>query len=126
MLEDQAQDYILTPKTELPSVEEGLEEFWSMLERKKTVTGDIQFDILCRLSRVLLTLPHSNADTERTFSVLRKIQQDSRGNLDQKTIESLLSCKVNNSVICSEFKPCSELVNSARKACSLYKQCADK
>lgn len=37
-----------------------------------------------------------------------------------ETIESLLSCKANNSVICSEFKPCSDLVNSARKACSLY------
>ena len=63
-------------------MEEGLEEFWSQSERKKTITGDIQFDILCRLNRVLLTLPHSNADTGRIFSVLRKIQNDSRGNLD--------------------------------------------
>lgn len=125
-LEDEAQDYILTSNSELPSTDNGLEEFWGTLTMKKTGSGEFQFQTLCKLSRVLLSLPHSNADTERTFSILRKIQQDYRGNLDQKTVESLLSCKLNNSSDCHQFKPNCELVSAAKKACAMYKQCNNK
>ena len=55
--------------------------------------GKEQFPQLSQLSRIVLPLPHSNANTERTFSVLRKAQTDSRGNLKVKTIISFLSVK---------------------------------
>ena len=58
-------------------------------------TGKLRFHRLSTVAIAALSLPHSNADPERCFSILRKIQTDQRGNLCQKTINSLLSVKFN-------------------------------
>ena len=50
---------------------------------------------LCKLMFGLLTIPGSNADSERGFSMLRKIHTDQRANLDQSTIISLMTMKFN-------------------------------
>ena len=75
---------------------------------------------LSQLSRIVLSLPHSNADTERTFSVLRKVQTDLRGNLKVKTINSVLSVKLNNPVDCHQYKPEMDLVKATKCACTNY------
>ena len=67
----------------------------------KLPSGSLQFQQFYQLSKVLLTLPHSNADTERVFSVLEKIQTDSRDNLSDQTIHSLFSVKINNTTVSS-------------------------
>ena len=48
----------------------------------------------------LLSLPSSNADNERVFSMVKKIDTDSRFDLGQDTICALLSCKLNTEDIC--------------------------
>ena len=72
---------------------------------------------------IVLTLPHSNADTERVFSMLKKIQSDSRDNLADNTIHSLLSVKINNPVECHKYKPESDFVRTAKSACVVYRKC---
>jgi hypothetical protein len=42
-----------------------------------------------------LSIPVSNADSEHSFSMLRKIHTDQRANLDQSTIIALMSMKFN-------------------------------
>ena len=46
---------------------------------------------LCKLMMGLLVIPASNADSERGFSMLRKIHTDQRASLKQKTIVSLMA-----------------------------------
>jgi hypothetical protein len=60
---------------------------------------------LTKLLRALMTLPHSNASSERVFSMLKKIFSDERSQLKQSTLRSLLSVKMNLHGCCtsSEF-----------------------
>ncbi|CAC5378676.1 unnamed protein product [Mytilus coruscus] len=107
-LEDQASDYILSPKSDLPPYDKEnntMNQFWQSMAQRKIPSGQPQFDLLFQLSKVMLTIPHSNADTERTFIMLKKIQTDSRDNLESKTIHSLLSIKINNYTDCYLYNP---------------------
>ncbi|CAC5416636.1 unnamed protein product [Mytilus coruscus] len=95
-LEYEAAEYILTP--DLPAFDPdtpSLNQFWTSIGNLKLPSGKQQFQHLFALSKVVLALPHSNADTERTFSMLKKIQSDPRDNLANKTIHGLLSVKIN-------------------------------
>ena len=65
------------------------------------------------LALSILALPHSNADAERSFSILRKIERDSRGNLAQKTVKYLMNCKFNIEYNCFDFKPSRNLIVDA-------------
>ena len=69
--------------------------FWHEVGKIKTLEGQERFGTLCMLMYGLLSVPCSNADSERGFSVLRKIHTDQRSNLDQSTIISLMSMKFN-------------------------------
>ena len=58
--------------------------------------------MLSKLAKVLLVLPHSNADPEKLFSMGKKIQTELKGNLDPTTFCDLLSVKINNDHGCYE------------------------
>jgi len=46
---------------------------WSYLENfKDTVTGQPCFSLLTKVAKLVLTLPYSNADKERVFSLIRQ------------------------------------------------------
>ncbi|XP_052072587.1 uncharacterized protein LOC127710681 [Mytilus californianus] len=124
-LEDEAAEYFLTPLCDLPAFDPdtpSLNQFWTSIGNLKLPSVKQQFQHLFALSKVVLALPHSNADTERTFSMLKKIQSEPRDNLADKTIHSLLSVKINNPTDCHQYKPEPELVKAAKSACALYKQ----
>ena len=55
-----------------------------------------RFGTLAQLAKILLVLPHSNADPERLFSMVRKIETEQRKHLDPSTDRDLLSI---NSII---------------------------
>ena len=121
---DQYQDYQLSPMDDLAKYDKEktrFDTFWLAMEKVKLPSGKQRFSILAKVALCALSLPHSNADTERSFSMLRKIQQDSRGNLCQQTTTSLLSCKMNEDSECSTFQPSTQLLKKAKTACSDYK-----
>ena len=68
----------------------------------------------------LLSLPHSNADTERIFSIVRKIITDYRTEMEQNTLCALLECKVNNDNCCYDTDVPKELVKIAKQATMNY------
>ena len=74
--------------------------------------------MLSQLAKTLLVLPHSNADPERIFSMVRKIESEERGRLGTDTVSSLLSYKMNNSTPCFEnaHLMTKELLDSAKAA----------
>ena len=52
-----------------------------------------------------LVLPVSNADSERTCSIVKKIQTEFRSELSVDTINSLLTTKQNQNVTCVDYAP---------------------
>lgn len=59
---------------------------------------------LTKLMRAVMSLPHSNASSERTFSMLKKIYTDTRSQLKHSTITSLLTVKLNTYHCCKSTK----------------------
>ena len=68
--------------------------FWSAVEPIKTLDGNRRFNALCKLMFGLWSRPCSNADSERGFSILRKIHTDQRSNIDLSAIIALITMKL--------------------------------
>ena len=111
--------YQLAPVSDLPtfkSQETRLDTYWFNMAMKKLPTGKLQFHV----TLAVLSLPHSNADPERCFSVLRKIQTDQRANLGLSTVNCLFSVKFNMDCECYTYKPTQDFLKKAKSACSDY------
>ena len=99
-------DYRVALDIELPEVSAdvsaALDHFWAAVAEVRSVTDSetCRFGTLARLAKILLVLPHSNADPERLFSMVRKIETDQRKLLDVSTLCDLLSVKLNNDNPC--------------------------
>jgi hypothetical protein len=67
---------------------------WSELGKVKPPDcAALKYAHLSKLMLCILVIPHSNADSERVFSGVRKNQTDFRPNLSVPTLESLLMLK---------------------------------
>ncbi|KAI6648273.1 hypothetical protein LOD99_12082 [Oopsacas minuta] len=78
----------------------------------------LAYSNLSKLSKILLTLPHSNADPERLFSMVKKIGTDSRSLLSPSTTCDLLNIKMDHDTACylSQDLISEELIEIAKKA----------
>ena len=104
------------------------------MSEKKTVAGDLElpnsyaYYNLARLAKILLVLPHSNADPERLFSMLGKIETQSRSLLSPSTTSDLLTVKMNYDApyYLSEDLVRDKLLQEAKSATrrSLQKKCS--
>ena len=92
------QDYQLSAERELPAFNSDTRtnSFWAEMGKVKTFTGERRFPLLGRLMTILSVIAHSNADSERVFSMCRKIDTDARSQLGNDTLRALLSCKINS------------------------------
>ena len=99
----------------------GVDVFWgTMAEIKNPVTDSYQYKTLSKLAKACCILPTSNADTERMFSILKKIQTDQRSELNIATICELITAKQNQDIPCFEYEPSDSLLKSAKKAVLSY------
>lgn len=98
-LEEEILDYILVSPNELPTIQKEtnrqtksgeLRTYWCEIDQLKVADNSPRFPNLCSLVKCLLSLPRSNAESERVFSIVRKILTDHRSQLDHKTVCSLL------------------------------------
>ena len=126
-LEEELLDYMLLPSTNHPSVDREESKptqsaqlcvYWQEIGRMSTVTGTATFPNLTSLVKCILALPVANADTERIFSIVRKVVTDYRTQLEQNTL--LVSCKLNNDKKCYELETPSELLSQACTATMEY------
>ena len=98
-------DYQVMPEGQLPSINvdaQVVDSTTSGLLRmeKPSDTTQKRFSNLVRLCKTLLVLPHSNADPERLFSVVRKVETEQRASLNPATVHDLLSVKMNTDLSC--------------------------
>ncbi len=90
--------------------------FWHQIAQMRSFDGEPRFPLLSKLMAGLLSIPSSNADSERGFSMLRKIHTDQRSNLDHSTVVSLMSLKFNCDSCCYDTKLTTELLSDCKKA----------
>ena len=95
-------------------------QFWNEVGRMKTFDGELRFPSLVKLMVGLLLIPSSNADSERRFSMLRKIHTDQRPTLKQSTIISLMSIKFKAEECCHDSVFNKDLLTKCRKATVTY------
>lgn len=85
-----------------------IEEYWGKAATSKPH--------LSTMMMALMSVPHSNAASERLFSMLKKVYSDERSQLGQDTLTSLLSVKVNMDGCCYDTKYDDQLLCSIKKA----------
>lgn len=89
------------------------DKFWD------TVTSDY-LPHVTPLMRAILCIPHSNASSERVFSMLKKIHTDMRNELSQDSINSLLSTKINYPSCCHEAELSNSLLTQLKQSTKTY------
>ena len=89
--------------------------FWHTISQE--LRGDSKrFQMLPRLMKAMLCLPHSNAVAECIFSMVKAIKSDARNRLHNSTLSALLASKVNIDGYCYELQPPLELLQMAKSA----------
>ena len=70
---------------------------------------------------LVLIIPHSNAEEERVFSMVRKNKTAFRPALDPKgTLSSILTIKLAHTEAAHQFEPNKELLKTAKSATRVY------
>ncbi|CAB3996170.1 PREDICTED: uncharacterized protein LOC106702191 [Paramuricea clavata] len=92
-----------------------MDVIWGYLGNLK-VSGYPRFQHLSKVAQLVLVLPHSNAEEERAFSLVRKNKTCFRGNLDiNRTLSAIMTIKMNSTAPCFEYKPTDEVVKNSKK-----------
>ena len=88
---------------------------WGYTSQMKDCIGKHRFDILFKVVKLVLVLPHSNATEERAFSIARKNKATFRDSMGLNTLGSILTIKLANPNA-TKFKPDKALLKSAKSA----------
>ena len=70
-----------------------MDVIWAYLSIIKNPDGTTRFSKLAKVARLVLTLPHSNAEEEKVFSMVTSFQPNLK--LDV-TLQSILTIKLGN------------------------------
>lgn len=72
-----------------------MDKLWAYLSHvRDSVTGHLSYSLLVNVSKLVLTLPHSNADEERIFSLVKMNKTDFRSALSlDGSLASILTLK---------------------------------
>ena len=112
-LREELTDYQVADSKELPQ-EQRVDRLWGLVGK------DERFSQLARLMKALLCIPHSNASSERTFSMVKKIVTENRTSLNNSTLCALLSCKINFTKPVSKYTPSKKTLRAAKSATYIY------
>ena len=97
---------------------------WLHLGHQKTQSGLLQFGRLFRVASAILVIPHSNAQEEGLFSMIRKNLTDTRKNLDvEGTLGNMLKIKLAQPESvrpCHTHKPTPHMLKLAKRATTNY------
>ena len=96
------------------------DKYWASILKEKTHLGHVRFPKMKVLFATLLCLPHSNADSERAFSHVRKINTEYRKSLGVDTLTNYLQVKLNCELKCYKVQPTKDMIQSAKSATYNY------
>ena len=101
-----------------------MDTLWAYLSTVEDgVTGVPTFSLLSKVEKLVLTLPHSNANEECVFSLVCQNKTDFRNSL---TLDGILYCILTVKMACQElcykFKPTVVIIKKSKKAAWEYNQ----
>ena len=76
--------------------------FWLKVQSQISPMGSPKYANLSTLALHLLAIPTSNTDSERVFSLVRRIKTDFRSSLSPETVSALIGCHLNKTGECCE------------------------
>ena len=98
-----------------------IDKLWAYLRTAQYPDGSLIFAKLAKVALLVLTLPHSNAEEERVFSMVTKNKTKFRPNLKlDGTLSSILTIKLANPEPCHEYEPPKKILEAAKKATVEY------
>ena len=98
-----------------------MDTIWHFISSLKAADGTPMFPRLSKVGKLILTIPHSNAQEERVFSMIRKNKTAFRPSLDPKgTLSSILTIKLAGSSQLQSFEPTQEVLKEAKSATWKY------
>ncbi|XP_076666438.1 zinc finger protein 862-like [Andrena cerasifolii] len=93
----------------------GVAQFWHHISSLQNVLdGSYKFKNISKLAQLCLSLPHSNADVERYFSLVTKIKTKDRNRLQPDTIAALTRIKLylkNKNANCFKYEMTDRMLN---------------
>ena len=101
-------------------VRKPVDRYWAEVMGLRTAMGELRFRALTQVMVAVLSLPHSNADCERSFSVVRKVHTECRQSMATDTLTALLQCKMNVDTECFRLSVTDEMVALAKRATHEY------
>lgn len=124
-LKEEWDDYYLMPDHLVPTKDtEGeavqTDIFWGNVFKLKTALGVPRFPLMKTLYTALLCHPHSNANSERVFTHVRKIHTEYRKTMEVDTLTAYLKVKMNCDMCCYDANPASDMLKTARSATFTY------
>ena len=125
-LKDEYEDLQLVEDDQIRLQEGGhhrrLDVVWGEVLAMRTPLGARRFPTLARVMAALLALPHSNADCERAFSMVRKVHTECRKSLGADTVTAYLQCKLNFDTDCCDFVVTPAMLREAKRATISYNE----
>ena len=104
-----------------------LDVIWHYLSTVKAPDGTLRFNRLCRVAKLVMVIPHSNAQEERVFSMIRKNKTSFRPSLDPKgTLSSILTIKLASTGDAHSYEPSQEVLRRAKSATWEYNKAHSK
>ncbi|MGH0136406.1 UNVERIFIED_CONTAM: hypothetical protein FKN15_061053 [Acipenser sinensis] len=100
-----------------------MDKVWAhMATIKSPVTGMPKLPRLSKVAQLILTLPHSNADAERVFSMIGLNKTDTRNALAlEGTLSSIMTIKMSGmEPNCFKYEPPAEVIKASKSAASSY------
>ena len=95
---------------------------WHYLSTLKDWIGCPRFPRLTKVAKLILVIPHSNAEEERVFSLVRKNKTCFRPNLDlDESLASIITCKLameGESV--TKFNISDNIISTVKQAATKY------
>ena len=114
-LRDEFTDYQLMQETEVPREEE-VDVFWGKVGQMRRLSGNQRFPVLSKLAKGVLCIPHSNASSERAFSILKKVKTDFRSELGHDTLCAIFALKFNEDKCCFQSDFSERVLKAAKKS----------
>lgn len=85
-----------------------IEEFWQRIGEAKNFNNELIAPNVYKLANFILILPHSNAESERIFSLVTDMKSKKRNKLSSETLNSICVVKSSflaNNTTCKTFQP---------------------
>ncbi|XP_067935430.1 zinc finger protein 862-like [Watersipora subatra] len=107
------QEWVNLQLDDTPASQSTPAKFWDAMALER-------YPLLTTLMRAILCIPHSNAATERVFSMLKKIHTEARADLCFETVNALIATKINFSTCCFETELKADLLKNLKKSAKTY------